>query len=173
MGAFPGVVQNSFLLLPKFDVPIGEVDEVTPTIVDSPGKSYVHERPPLRPLRLFQKRHSGLMRKPVPLARVARDAGADDVFPCCLTATIAGEDVVDVEVVPLEDDSAILAGVLVAFKDVVTGELDLFSREAIKETQNNNPRDPDSERDGLEHPRLRIGNRKIFPTHKIMREEVF
>ena len=113
------------------------------------------------------------MRKPVPLARVAWDAGTDDVFPCCLTATIAGEDMVDVEVVPLEDDSAILAGVLVAFKDVVTGELYLFSREAIKETQNNDPRDPYSKRDGLKHPRLRIGNRKIFPTHKIMREKVF
>ena len=113
------------------------------------------------------------MRKPVPLACIAWDAGTDDVFPCCLTATIAGEDVVDVEVVPLEDDSAILAGVLVSFKDVVTGELDLFSREAIKETQNNDPWDSDSERDGLEHPRFRIGNRKIPPTHKIMREEVF
>ena len=75
-------------LLSQFDVPVGEIDEVAPTVVGAPGKGDVDERAPLWTFRFLQERHPGLVGKPVSLARIARDAGTDDVFPCGQTSPV-------------------------------------------------------------------------------------
>jgi hypothetical protein len=63
---------------------------------------------------------------------------------------------VDVEARTLEESATVLTRVPVAFKDVVPSELDLFFREAIEETEDDDAGDSDSQGDSLEHPRLRI-----------------
>jgi len=145
---------------------------VTPTLVDAAGEGDVHKRTPLRPLGLLEKLHPGLVREAVPLASVAGNAGADDVFPGRLATAITGEDMIDVQTGSIEESSAVLACVLIALKHIQAGELDLFFREAIEETKDNDSRDPDPQGDGLKHSRLRIGDGKMPPAQKIMSEKI-
>lgn len=112
------------------------------------------------------------MREFISLTRVAWDAGADDIFPSGLTAAIAGEDMVDIETATVEDGSAVLAGVLIAFEDIVPGEFDLFFRQAIKETEDDDARDTNLERDRLEHFRLGMRDGKIAPACVVVCEKI-
>jgi hypothetical protein len=63
-----------------------------------------------------------LVREAVALTRVARDAGADHVFPGRQATFVARQDVIEIQLLALESFSAVLAGIVVAFKDVVPGE---------------------------------------------------
>jgi hypothetical protein len=119
-------------LITQLHVPVCEVNEVTPAVIDTTTERDVHKRAPLRPLRFAEELHPGLVGKFVTLARVAGDAGADDIFPGGLTAAIAGENMVDVEARSIEHDTAVLAGIPVPFKYVVTGELDLLPGETVE-----------------------------------------
>ena len=65
------VWRNFPLLLSEFDVPICEVDEVTPTVVDAACKGNIHEGTPFRPFGLFEELHLCLMRKSIPFAGIA------------------------------------------------------------------------------------------------------
>jgi hypothetical protein len=80
----------------------------------------------------------------VSLAGIARNAGTDDVFPGGLSAAVPGQDMIEIEIGPVKVNAAILAGVLIALKDVVSGELDFFFGKSVKKTQNDDSRDPDS-----------------------------
>lgn len=51
---------------------------------------------------------------------------------------------IEIEIGPVKVNATILAGVLIAFKDVVSGELDFFFGKSVKKTQNDDSRDPDS-----------------------------
>lgn len=130
---------------------------MAPTLINSACEGDVHKGSPFGALRLFEKLHSGLVREAVPFARVARNAGADDILPSCLAATIAWKDMIDVQTRPIKECSAVLAGVLVPLENIQPRELDLFFRESIKEAEDDDSWHPDLERDGLEHSRLRIG----------------
>jgi hypothetical protein len=112
------------------------------------------------------------MREFVSLARVAGDAGADDIFPGGLSPSVARQDMIDIEMAAIENSGAVLASVFVALKDIVARELDLFFRQAVKEAEDDDLRNPDPQGNGLKHPRLGMGNGKILPTQKIMREEI-
>ena len=127
-----------------------------PTVMDAACEGDVHEGSPLRALWLAQQLHPGLVRETVPLARIARNAGADDVFPSSLAAAVAGQYVVEVEFRSVEQNAAVLAGVSVTLEDVVSRELDLFFWQALKETEDDDARYPDSQGDCLEHPGLGI-----------------
>jgi hypothetical protein len=59
------------------------------------------------------------MRKSVSLSGIAGDARADHVLPCCLSAAVSRQDVIDVQVGSLEVVSAILAGVFITLEDIV------------------------------------------------------
>lgn len=76
---------------------------------------------------------------------------------------------VEIEIRAVKDHAAVLAGVFVPFKDVVSSELDLFFGKSLKEAEYNNARNPDAERDCLKHQGFRIYRGKITPTRKIMR----
>ena len=145
---------------------------MTPTVVDAPGEGDVDEGTPLRPLRFFEKLHPRLVREPVALARVAGNAGADHILPCGLAATITGQDMVDVQARALEERAAVLAGVFVAFKDVVPGEFDLFFREPVEEAEDDDAGDADPQGDGLEHPRFGIREREMPPARKVMGQKI-
>ena len=69
------------------------------------------------------------------------DAGADDVFPGVLSAAVAGDDMVQGKLSTFF--TAVLAGVVIAFVDVVAGELDLAPRDPVEEEDDDHARDAD------------------------------
>src|ERR1700761_1475029 len=122
-------------LIRQLNIPVGQIDEVFPRFVAGLAELEMEHGPPLGPARLVQELEARLGRRAVALAAVARDAGADNVFPRGLTAAVARDDVVEVEILPVELLAAVLAGVVVALKDVVPRELDLLLRHAVEEEQ--------------------------------------
>lgn len=115
-----------------------------PAVMDAAREGDVDERPPLRALRFAQQLHPCLVRKAVPLACVARDAGTDDVLPSRLAATIAGKHMIEVEVGTVENLPAILAGVFVPLKDIEAREFDLFFRKPLEEAEHDDAGNPDT-----------------------------
>lgn len=79
---------------------------------------------------------------------------------------------IDIQAGSIEKCPAVLASILITLEDIQTGELDLLFREAVKETEHDNVRNSNLKRDGLEHSRLWVRERKMSPTQKIMREKV-
>ena len=129
-----------------------------PRIVARFAELEMQHRAPLRTLRLLQQMHPGLVRQTVPLPGIARDAGADHIFPSGLSSTVSWEDMVDIEMAPVKVNAAVLAGILIALKDIVPREFDLFLWQAVKEAKDNDPGDTDAQRNRLEHSGLRIGD---------------
>ena len=84
-----------------------------------------------------------LVREPISLPRVTRDTGANDIFPRGQPAFITRQDVIEVQIRPIKNIAAILAGVLVPLEDVVPGELHLLFRQPIEKQQHNHARHPD------------------------------
>jgi len=109
------------------------------------------------------------MWKAVPFARIARDTGTNDIFPCCLSSAVAGHHVIEIEFRSIKDHPAVLAGVFVPLKDVVSRELDLFFRKTLEEAEHDNAWNPNAKLDRLKHPGFGIHRRKIPPTRKIVR----
>src|SRR5689334_12928675 len=87
---------------------------------------HVQEWTPLRTLRLADERHVRFGRQTITLARITGNARADHVFPGSGAAAVARNDVIEIQLDAIENRPAILAGVLVALKDVVASELHFF-----------------------------------------------
>ena len=120
------------------------------------------ERPPSWPLWLPYEMHSGFLGGAIGFARVALNARADNVFPCCRPSAIARNNMVKVQVFPIKHTPAVLAGVLVALENVVARELDLFLWQAIEHEQENHLRDSNSERDRV-HARFTVAVAREMP----------
>ena len=116
-----------------------------PAIVLMQAEVDLHERSPFRPLGFADEMHSGLLRCAVRFARVALDAGANDVLPCGRTAAVTRDDVIQVQIFTLKNLAAVLAHVLIAFKNVVAREFDFLFRHPIENHQQDDARDPDAE----------------------------
>ncbi len=129
----------------QLHVPIREVDEVFPTVVTVHPKIDLDEGAPFRALWFAHKQQACLPRGAVGLSCIATDAGADDVLPCGGSSMIARDHVIEIELVAVENHSAILARVLVTLKNVVTRELDFLLWHSIKNEQKNDPRNANSE----------------------------
>jgi hypothetical protein len=127
--------ESVHLLITQLDIPIGDIEEMLPTIMRIGGDGNVDEWTPLGALRFSDERHASLVRKAVSLARVARDAGTDDVLPCRLAAAVAGTHVIKIQVGTVEDLAAILAGVFVPLEDIETREFHLFFRKPLEEAE--------------------------------------
>src|SRR6266550_5907754 len=138
-------------LIAQFDVPVREINEVFPEIVLRRSKSDLDKRPPLWPLRFADQAHVCFAREPIALTRIAWDAGANHVFPSRRPAPVAWHDVIQIKVTPIEEFATVLAGVLVALKNVVSGEFYFLLRKPIEHKQHDHPRDLDLERDGRNH----------------------
>src|SRR5881296_4106541 len=106
-----------------------------PTVVVLQADVDLHERPPLRPLRLADQMHPRFGRRPVRLLSITAHARTDDIFPRGRTTAIARDDVVEIQVFAIEFPAAILAHIAVALENIVAGELDLFLWHAVKEHQ--------------------------------------
>src|ERR1700678_3192193 len=101
----------------ELHVPVGEVNEMLPAVVPVQGEIDLHKRTPFRALRFADEIHAGLGGCPVGLVGVATDAGTNNVFPGRRAAPVARNDMVEVQILPVKNFAAILAGVFVAFKN--------------------------------------------------------
>src|SRR2546425_10531407 len=101
-----------------------------PAIVMLEPEVDLHKRSPLRPLRLANQMHSGLMRRAIRLDGIAAHTRANDVLPGGRSATVARDHVVQVQVFAIKLVAAILARVLISLEDVVSRELDFFLGQA-------------------------------------------
>ncbi len=121
-----------------------------PTVVPVEDEIDLHKRSPFRTLGFADEVHAGFVRGAVALARVAGDAGADNVLPRGRPATVARDDVVEVQIFALENFAAVLAGVVVALKDVVARELHFLLGHAVIHEEEDDLRHADAEGDGVD-----------------------
>jgi len=112
-----------------------------PTVVIVQAEIDLHEGTPLWSLGLVDEPHASLLGSAVGLFGVTDDTRADDVFPRGRTASIARDDVVQVQVFAVGYLSAVLAGVFVSLKNVVAGEFDFLLRQAIEQDEQDHARD--------------------------------
>ena len=135
-------------------------------------KCDMHERAPLRSLRLANQTHVRFLWEPVAFACVTLNARANHIFPCRRPASIPRHDMIQIQFVSLENIAAILAGVLVALENVVTRKLHFLFRETIKKEQHNHARDANLPRNGCDHFVFWRGYPKIAPTFEIVRQKI-
>ncbi len=79
---------------------------------------------------------------------------------------------IQIKITPIEELAAVLTGVLVSLKYVVSGEFHFLLRKPIEHKQHNHPRDPDLERNGCNRFMIRGIRGQIAPAFKIMRGKV-
>jgi hypothetical protein len=159
-------------LIAQLDVPVRKINEVLPEIVLWSSKRNLDEWPPLWPLRFADQAHVRFTRKPVPFARIARDAGANHVFPGRRPAPIARHDMIQIKLAPVEELAAVLAGVLVSLKHVVSGEFYFLLWKPIEHKQHDHPWEPDLERDGGDYFMVGRVRGQIAPAFEIVRRKV-
>ena len=115
-----------------------------PAFVMARAKIDLDKRPPLRTFRLPDQVQTGFLRRVICLARVAGNAGANDVLPRGGTAAIPRNDVIQIQVLAFENFSAVLAGIAIPLENVMSGKLHFFFWQAIKHHQQNHARHADS-----------------------------
>ncbi len=126
-----------------------------PEVVLRSGKRNLDKRPPFWPFGFADQTHVRFARKPIALARIARNARANHVLPSCGPSAIARHDVIQIKFASIEKLTAVLAGVLVALEDIVARKLYFLLWKPIEHQQHNHPWDTDFERDGCNHLVLR------------------
>jgi len=150
-------------LVAELDVPVGDVNEVSPRFVAGFGKCGLECGTPLGAFWFANEAHTGLFWGAVAFAGVAGDAGADDVFPCHFSALFAGDDVVEVELGAIEFVAAVLAGVFVAFVNVLTGEFDFAFGNAVVDEKEDDFGDANAEGDGLDNVIAGVVGGEVVP----------
>lgn len=160
-------------LLSEFDVPVGEIDEVSPTVVAGAGVVDIDKGAPAGFAGWPDEVHAGLVGEFVGFAGVAGDAGANDIFPSGLAAFFAGDDVIEIKFVAIEGMAAVLAGIFIALENVVPGEFDFFFGESVKHEEDNHPGNADAEGDALDHFVFGVVAGEIAPTGEVMGEKIF
>ena len=103
-----------------------------PEIVLGRSKGNLNEWPPLRPLRFADQAHVRFTGQPVSFPRIARNAGANHVFPNSRPATVTRHDVIQIKLAAIEQLAAVLAGVLVSLKHIVPREFHFLLRKPIE-----------------------------------------
>ena len=158
-------------LIPQFDVPIGDIEKVLPTLMRLGGEGDIYKGSPFRAFRFSSQTHIRLMRETIPFPRIAGNAGTNNIFPGGLPSTIAREDVIQVEHFAREHPVAILAGIFIPLENIVSGELHLFFRKPLKHQKNNDPRDANLHGNGLSHLPVGMALGKIPPTFEVVSDE--
>lgn len=139
-----------------------------PAIVLMQAEIDLYKRTPLRPLRLADQVHSRFLRGPIRLERIAFDAGANNIFPGCGAAAIARDDVIEIQIVAVEGLAAILARVLIALKNVVPCEFDLFLGQVVIDHEQYDSRHTNPKRHGSDRFRMWLLLGKIVPLGEII-----
>ncbi len=132
----------------------------------------MHERPPLGSLRFANQAHMRFAREPVAFARITINARTNHVLPGGCPAPITRHHMIQVEFAAIENVSAVLAGVLVALKNIVPCKFYILLRKPIKNEKHDHPRDPNLERNRGDHLVVRRGRRQITPAFEIVRHEI-
>ena len=145
---------------------------MTPAVINTSGKGNVDKGAPLRSLRLPEELHPCFVGESITFPCIAGNAGTDDIFPSGLAATIARENMIDIEFRTIEVNSTILTGVLVTLENIMPSELDFFFGKPVEKAENDDSGNPDFQRDALKHPWFRIGDGKMSPTGKIMGQKI-
>ena len=73
---------------------------------------------------------------------------------------------VQVQIPPLKNFSAILAGVPVALENIVPGEFDLLFRQPVKQAEQDDARHPDFQRDAVDAVHVRLLHGEVPPLRK-------
>ena len=154
-------------VLAQFDVPIGQVNEMLPTVMPVQAEIDLHKRTPFRALGLADEVHAGFLRLAVGFLRVAFDAGTNNVLPGRRPAAVPRDHVVQVQILPVKHPPAILAGVLVALKNVVARELHFLLGQPVIDEQQNDSRHADAEGNGADGFLLRRIFGNVAPFLKI------
>jgi hypothetical protein len=124
---------------------------VPPEIVLGRSKRDLNKRPPLRSFGFTDQAHVRFTWKPVAFARIARNTGANHVFPGRRPTSVARHDVIQIKIAPIKNVAAVLAGVLVSLKHIVPREFYFLFRKSIEHKQHDYPRDADLEGNGCDH----------------------
>ena len=135
-------------------------------------KSDVQKGPPLRTLRLSHQDHVRFLRETIPFLRITGDARANHVFPGRHPPAIARDDVIKVEIDPIKNIPAVLAGILVPLKNVMPGKFHFLLRKPIEEEKYDNARHPDFPGNGGNQFMIRRVGRKAAPTVKIVGQKI-
>ena len=69
--------------------------------------------------------------------RVTGDAGAHDVFPSRWATAVFGNHMIQVQIPPFENLSAILASVSIALENIVSGEFNLLLWQTVEQAEQN------------------------------------
>src|SRR5688572_8089195 len=154
-------------IFPEFNVPVSEVEEVFPAVVMVQAHVDLYERPPLRTFGLADQAHARLERRAVGFLRVTLDARANDVLPCGGAAAIARDDVIKVEVLAIKNIAAVLAHIAIALEDIMAREFHFLLRHAVEQHEQNDTRNADAERDGVDALGMRFLLREIVPLAEI------
>ena len=105
---------------------------------------------PFGALGLVEELEARFRRRAVTLAAVTGHAGADDVFPGSLAAAITRDDVIEIEILAVELNSAVLAGVVIALEDIMPRELHFLFGHAIEEKEKDDLGHANLEGDGAD-----------------------
>ena len=138
----------------QLNVPVSEIDEMLPAIVLVQAEVDLNKWTPLRSLRFANQMHSGLLRRAIGFEGIALDARADDVFPRRWPTAVARNHVIEIQIIAIKRLTAILAHVLVAFENIVAREFDFLFRHPIEHHQQDDARNANAKRDGLDGFRM-------------------
>lgn len=155
--------------LAQLNVPVGEVEEMLPALVSTRGDRDVDKGSPLGSLRFANQSHAGLCRGAVGFPRVAWNARAHDVFPGGGPAAIARNHVVEVKVFAIEPLAAVLTSVVVALENIVPREFDLLMRKPVEEQQQDDARDANFQRYGVDNVLAMMTATELAPFLEIER----
>ncbi len=116
-----------------------------PAIVVFRAQVHLYKWPPLRPFRFADEMQTRLLRRAVRLLGIALDAGANNVLPSGRATSIARDHVIEIQITPVEDLAAILAGVVITLEDIMARKLHFLFRHSIKEAKQDHARHADAE----------------------------
>lgn len=144
---------------------------MAPRIMGRTGRLDMNHGPPFRAFGFSQEADTSLLRGAIALAAIAVDARTNDVLPSRLAALMAWHHMIDVQILPFESQTAILAGELVALEDIIAGELDLLLRQPIEHQEQNDLGNANLEGDGMNDIVAAVAAGKVKPLVKIHRQE--
>jgi hypothetical protein len=137
--------QLSFGIGSEFDVPVSQIQKVLPAFMVLKPQVDLNEWPPFRAFWFPHQMHASLIWRPVGLARVTGDAGTHYILPSSGSASISRNNVVEIQIFPVEKMAAILTGVAIPLEDVVSRELHFLLGQSIKENQKDDSGDSNPE----------------------------
>ncbi len=108
--------------------------------------------PPFGSFRPLEQFHPGFTRRTIAFERVALNARANNIFPCCRTTAITGNDMIQIQIPAIHHFPAVLALMFVALENIVAGEFHFLARHPVKKNKENHFGYLDAKCNCLDHP---------------------